>query len=270
MVVRLAPASSIGQDDLAGLFTAVYAGYWHPVEVDAAGLRRMVTLHDLDLDASIVAVDAGTPVAVGVLGIRGRTGWVGGMGVLPERRREGLGRLVTEALLRNAERRGVRRVRLEVLEQNAPALAVYRALGFRELGDVVVWQLDEPPDGDDAVDADVDDVVAELAPSGADAPWQRNAATIARLRDAGAELVAVRAEGGAALFTTAETRAALQEMSAPSAAVASTLLRAAFERGAEALLWLNAPVEGSGADAMRAAGATQLALQHELEWRSGA
>ena len=116
MTVTLAPASALDDERLAALFTAVYAGYWHPIEIDAVSLRRMISTYDLDLDASVVARDGDAPVGIAMLARRGAEGWVGGMGVLPERRGEGLGEALTRRLLEAARERGVTRVRLEVLE----------------------------------------------------------------------------------------------------------------------------------------------------------
>jgi GNAT superfamily N-acetyltransferase len=263
----LAPASTLDDERLAALFTGVYSGYWHPIEVDAERLRRMVATYDLDLDASVVALDGDDPVGVAVLGVRGDRGWVGGMGVLPERRGSGLGRLVTLGLLERARAGGLVRVRLEVLEQNAPAIAIYRALGFTNLGDVAVWQLGLAPVAEAAAEADVDDVLGELATAGADAPWQRSTATVARMQAVNADLRAARAADGAAVFAMGDGQATLLQLEAAAPETALSLIRTPFEHGATSLLWLNGPVSGSGADAMRAAGATTLATQHELEWR---
>ncbi len=85
-----------------------------------------------------------------------------------------------------------------------------------------------------------------------------------RSRTAGSELLAVRADGGSALYAVSEAHAALQAIAAPRADVAATLLAAPFERGASALLFLNGPADGPVADALDVAGATRLARQHEL------
>lgn len=51
----------------------------------------------------------------------------------PERRRQGLARAVSETLLALAAVQGARRALLEVEADNAPALALYRGLGFRRI-----------------------------------------------------------------------------------------------------------------------------------------
>ena len=59
--------------------------------------------------------------------------------VSDEARGTGLGRALVEAALARARERGCARVELDVNEQNEPALALYRSLGFDS------W--DDPPGG---------------------------------------------------------------------------------------------------------------------------
>jgi ribosomal-protein-alanine N-acetyltransferase len=53
--------------------------------------------------------------------------------VLPNRHREGVGRMLLEHFLERAQSDGVSRVHLEVRERN-PAIAMYRAAGFEPVG----------------------------------------------------------------------------------------------------------------------------------------
>ena len=54
--------------------------------------------------------------------------------VHPDHRRRGLGRAVTEALIEQAEQLGVRTLYLEVRASNVAAIALYRLLGFEQVG----------------------------------------------------------------------------------------------------------------------------------------
>jgi GNAT superfamily N-acetyltransferase len=47
-------------------------------------------------------MDNGTIIGTGLLGIRGSMGWIGGMGVVPGRRRQGIGRQMMLYLLDRA------------------------------------------------------------------------------------------------------------------------------------------------------------------------
>lgn len=56
--------------------------------------------------------------------------WLEDLFVRNDARGSGLGRALTEAVLERARERGCARVELDVNSENAPALALYRSLGF--------------------------------------------------------------------------------------------------------------------------------------------
>ena len=60
--------------------------------------------------------------------------YVDNVAVFPEARRQGVGRKLMEALLQAAAARGGEFLSLEVRPSNLEALALYRGLGFREVG----------------------------------------------------------------------------------------------------------------------------------------
>src|SRR5215207_2407480 len=144
----------------------------------------MVEASDLELGSSPLAALDGAPAGFALLGVRGADGWIGGMGVVPEARRRGLGRALMEAAVEAARGRGVRVLRLEVLEQNEPAARLYRQLGFGHERDLDVWSLagGAPPVAD-AAPVDVDDAHAWIGSRRRSRePWQRADGTLAHLR----------------------------------------------------------------------------------------
>ncbi|MFB3893200.1 MAG: N-acetyltransferase family protein [Phycisphaerae bacterium] len=64
------------------------------------------------------------------------TGRVYALGVLPASQGRGVGRLLMERIIAELRNRGAGRIFLEVRADNAPAIALYRKLGFTELGTV--------------------------------------------------------------------------------------------------------------------------------------
>jgi len=54
--------------------------------------------------------------------------------VTPIARQEGIGRALLEILLREAETQQIETIHLEVRENNQAAIALYRTLGFQEIG----------------------------------------------------------------------------------------------------------------------------------------
>ena len=100
----------------------------------------------------IVVQEAGVEVG-GIAGFAGL--WlmldeahVVGVAVLPERRREGLGRLLVHGLLRVAIEEGMTDATLECRVSNLAARALYRSFGFHEVGARKRYYADN---GEDAV-----------------------------------------------------------------------------------------------------------------------
>ena len=128
-------AESDEQTFLAGLG-------WVPESHDAdtqfqlasvATARR--SLRGVDTDRVVVTVEDGiaSASAPGARGVAAyQDDWVGfrGIEVAPEHRRRGLARTVMAALLEWGAERGATTAYLQVLGHNAPALALYEAMGF--------------------------------------------------------------------------------------------------------------------------------------------
>jgi GNAT superfamily N-acetyltransferase len=135
--VNLVPADTFSYAELAELFTRGYEGYYVPMHLDEPTLRYMVDTWDIDLARSRVVPGEG----LCNLAVRGDRGWIGGIGVVPEARRKGVGRALMEAVLELAPPT----VLLEVIQENEPAIRLYEALGFERTRVLEVWRLDEPP-----------------------------------------------------------------------------------------------------------------------------
>lgn len=266
-------AGALADGELLDLFNRAYSDYLVPLGLDLATLGRIVESSDIDLAASPVAELEGAPVGFALLGIRGHEGWIGGMGVVPEERRRGLGAALTEAALEEARVRGVRIVRLEVLEQNEPAILLYARLGFEHERDLDVWSLaDGGPPVAEAAEVEVADAhrwISERRPSRE--PWQRADGTLAHvlrgepvpgaleLRDGGERVGAVvhaAAGGSATVLQLAVTGDEPVER--------ARLLVEAVRTTGDGVRWLNAPADEPGSAAMEALGATRVARQHEL------
>jgi GNAT superfamily N-acetyltransferase len=243
--VELIPASTLTLADAADLFTAAYAGYFMPVHVDEAVLARMVDTWDIDLDRSRVALLGDEPVGFANLGLRDGVGWIGSVGVLPQHRRMGIGRLLTEAVL--AEAPG--EVWLEVIEQNEPAIRLYEQLGFAVTRMLDVWSWhDDPPT------ASAREVEPRLLED--DAPWQNDRPRLDQLK-------ALEVDGGIILFRAGE-RVSVVQLAARDERAASELLAAARSNGSS-LYYVNAPSISPASRALRELGATLDFRQVEMK-----
>jgi GNAT superfamily N-acetyltransferase len=219
--MRIVPATELSHAELAALFTRGYEGYEAPIQLDEASLRRIADLWDIDLGRSRVAPGEG----ICNLGVRGERGWIGGLAVVPEARRRGIGRALLEAVLEVAPAT----VSLEVLVQNEPAIRLYESLGFERVRVLEVWSIARPPR--------VEAHAVDPAPLGQEGlPWQREDASLPagyeRLEvDGGAVLLRggsvlqLRADGEEAAVALLSRGVPLQYVNVPEGDVASAALR---------------------------------------------
>jgi GNAT superfamily N-acetyltransferase len=136
--LRFVSASSVSLEEYAAAFTSAFQGYQFPVAVDAAWLARRARIEQHDLQQSFLVYDGDAIVAVSGMAIRGYAGWVCGFGVIPERRRRGLGREMMRALFERARACGLRRLSLEVLVRNTPARRLYEGAGMHVSRDLLM------------------------------------------------------------------------------------------------------------------------------------
>lgn len=203
MSIELRPASDFAHDLRAALWNDAFSDYFAPSHFDADALAGFERMCDLDLSASRVLLEDGTPVGFGMLGVRGRRGWVGGMGVVPGARRRGHGVRMMAALADQSRARDLQTLGLEVLTENRAAIALYTGLEYRTTRTLDVWE-GVPAAGSLTADVaaraiDLDDAVARIGEGVLrEAPWQRE---LEPLRRALPDLSAVTAEVGDATAT---------------------------------------------------------------------
>jgi GNAT superfamily N-acetyltransferase len=241
--------------ELARIFTAGYEGYFMPVHVDEAAFRQMTASWDVDLDASRVALAGDEPVGIVNVGLRGEDAWIGGVGVAAAQRGAGVGKALMQGAHEAARAAGARRVWLEVLVQNAPALRLYERLGYRQVRDLEVWVLDELVSDRHKLPS----LPLEAALGREERPpWQRADATVAH-----GDAEALGDERHVLVFRRANGVASLLQCAAEDAAAASKLLEG-LPDDVTAVRWLNGP-EGHPLNAALAElGGTLAHRQHEL------
>lgn len=143
-ITAIRPAAEVDLQEYVQTLNAAYADYFVPIYLTPQSFRNLVERESIRLEASQAALYGGEVVGTGLLGVRGRRGWIGGLGVVPAHRRCGLGRRLMEALLDAGRALGLESVQLEVITRNAPAKALYDALGFETRRELRVLTCAEP------------------------------------------------------------------------------------------------------------------------------
>jgi GNAT superfamily N-acetyltransferase len=201
-----------------------FEGYVVPIRLTPDSWERRFRAEHLDPWASRIYWRGDAPAAVLFVTRRGWTRRIGGMAVAASERGHGLGRRVLNDALADARAAGDRRVLLEVIEQNAPAVALYRDVGFRETRRLVGWRHAAAPDGaaENRMlrEADVSEaarvVFAEADPG---LPWMLAPETLAGL-----------AAPAAAYTIGSDAWAVVSDPSAPVVSVLTLVVRAAERR----------------------------------------
>src|SRR5690606_1406860 len=111
-------------------FNDGYAGYQLPVQVDELELRHHIQQYDIDLNLSCVTTQADLVTGVGLLAVRDQRGWVGGLGVHPDYRRQGVGRELMHALIEQSRALGLSDIQLDVLEKSDAPHRLYLDIRF--------------------------------------------------------------------------------------------------------------------------------------------
>lgn len=180
--LRIVSASSVSLEEYAEACSAGFRGYPIPFEFDAPKLSRKFRTEQIDSHHSLIAYDGGEHAGVAMLAVRGERGWCGGFGVVPERRRRGVGRLLVKAMLERARGAGLRTLSLEVLAQNTPARRLYESEGMRVVRDLLVLdRAAEPAEGEGVAleEAEASELLAHFARLHKAAPaWQRDLASM--------------------------------------------------------------------------------------------
>lgn len=140
MEYRLVPVSEVDFKDYVESVNEAYSDYFVPLHVSPESMQGLIFREDLDIDQSRVAIDSeGNLLGSCMLGIRDNHGWIGVMGVVPEYRRKGIGRVILKALIENAQKLGLEFLTLEVITQNVGAYDLYQAMSFEKIRTLVIF-----------------------------------------------------------------------------------------------------------------------------------
>lgn len=200
MGYQLQPATSVTLGDLVEAINSAYSDYFVPLKFNEQSLAAFIDREALDLDAGVVAIEDGKIIGSCMLGIRDGAGWVGGMGIIPSHRGQGVGRAIMNYLIEQGHQRNLSHFELEVITQNTPAYKLYIDVGFETTRNLLIFDRPviavEPTAGYTIRKAEMDTILKRFddfhdEPN----PWQRHKSTLEKY----AESIS-----GRVLMTTAE------------------------------------------------------------------
>ncbi|MGI6551388.1 MAG: GNAT family N-acetyltransferase [Syntrophomonadales bacterium] len=106
---------------------------------DLESLRRFILRNPT---TCFLIRDEGKVVGSVLGGFDGRRGYVYHLAVCPEKRRQGLGRILMDTVCRELEKQGAHKVHLFVFNENLEAIGFYQRLGWNRRTDIQVMSSD--------------------------------------------------------------------------------------------------------------------------------
>jgi GNAT superfamily N-acetyltransferase len=126
-------------DHLADLYNQSRVDYIVPMPMNGKRMEEYVHWYDVDLDASAVALNSdGLETGLIMTGLRGDRSWATRLGVIPDRRGHHIGQYLMDLLIEESVKRRVRRVQLEVIKGNEPAIRLFQKLRFESVRELLI------------------------------------------------------------------------------------------------------------------------------------
>jgi ribosomal protein S18 acetylase RimI-like enzyme len=189
--LTLIPARAVSVAERAQILNRSYIDYYVPMRLSPDQMASIDHFYDIDLDRSVMAMSDHELVGMALLSVRGDRGWISGVGVLPEHRRRGIASAMIGRLVERARQANLREISLEVIAQNTSAWRLYAEARFEVTRELLLWRR--------AADADALPIPEERLTGASlgvllerfdrwhseSATWQRDAATLARMAEAG-------------------------------------------------------------------------------------
>ena len=158
---------------LAEAMNVCFEGYVMAFTLDAFAFERRFRPEGMDAISSVIMKSGDKFAAICLIARQGWTSRVAAMAIAPDFRRKGVGQLLMNKVIEEARKRGDRRMLLEVIEQNPPAIALYESVGMAKTRRLAGYRR-EPSEGSpsDLVQIDHSVVIrTQAAECPSDLPW---------------------------------------------------------------------------------------------------
>ena len=180
----ITPAFNYPLPDLAKFLNRGFEEYFVPIQFNTAAFLDMLRKDGIDLTASRVLIMDDQPCGIGLIARRGWVSRLAAMGIAKEMRGKGAGSWFMEELIDDARQRGDHEMVLEVIEQNDPAVKLYRNCGFQSLRRLVgfVYKDAQEIHKDNLIEIDLRKMGRLVSQHGlSDLPWQLSGESIAQM-----------------------------------------------------------------------------------------
>jgi hypothetical protein len=188
MTLTLHSAAEFALADLTDAYNQARADYLVPMPMGKSQLREYIRIYDVDLDCSVVAMEGTKICGLNMLGVRGDRSWITRCGVIPSKRKSGVGEAMTGYLLDKAVNLEHSYTNLEVICGNSSGLRLFKKMGFSPVNDLLV--LGRSPTGAIVKPYEAanwfrsDDAIDLLTQCPTELPWTNQQETFQRGRDA--------------------------------------------------------------------------------------
>lgn len=184
MSFNILPASNHPLSDIVQFINQGFEDYFVPIQFNTITFLSMLRKDGIDLTASRVLMVDGQPCGISLIARRGWTSRLAAMGIAKQVRGKGAGSWFMDALIKEACQRSDHEMVLEVIEQNEPAVNLYRKYGFqavRRLIGYIRWNAEEPERGE-LQKLDLRKMGQFVSQYGLpDLPWQASGESIAQM-----------------------------------------------------------------------------------------
>lgn len=184
MNFNTAPASDYPLPDLVKFLNQGFENYHVPIQFNTTAFLNMLRKDGIDLAASRVLLVDDRPCGMALIARRGWTSRLAAMGIAKEIRGQGAGSWFMDGLIDEARQRGEHEMVLEVIEQNEPALKLYRKSGFQTIRRLVglIRKHAEESESMDLHEMDLRELARLVSLHGCpDLPWQLSSESIAQM-----------------------------------------------------------------------------------------
>jgi len=182
------PASNYPVEELVKMLNRGFDEYFIPIHFTNSLFLNMLKKDGIDLSASRILLANQSPCGIALIAPRGRqrVSRLAAMGIAKEARGKGAGSWFMKELVAEACDRGDREMVLEVIEQNEPAVKLYRKYGFESVRRLVGYTCKGRKTGDiqkaSLKEVDLGDMGELISQYGlSDLPWQLSGASVTQI-----------------------------------------------------------------------------------------